>query len=313
MSNVLRGKVAIVTGAGRGLGRAHALALAEAGAKVVVNDLGVEREGTGSSTAVADQVVKEIKAKGGMAVANYDNVTTEQGGENIIKTALNNFGKLDILVNNDGFIRDRIIYNMTEEEWDSVMKVHLYGHFHCTKPACVVFRQQKTGGRIINTASGAGLGNAGQANYSAAKEGIVGFTRTVALDMARFGVTCNCLYPGAATRLTMSDELQEAWRKRRAAGQAIPGDIDLTMPKMKPEHVSPWVVYLASDDAAAINGYVFEVYLGVIAVYSIPSPMRAIFKDVDKYGPWTFEELRAIVPSTIARGLSNPTPAAPSK
>lgn len=301
MTDVLKGKVAIVTGAGRGLGKAHALALAEAGAKVVVNDLGVERDGSGKSAAIADQVVAEIKAKGGMAAANYDSVTTPEGGENIIKTALDKFGKLDILVNNAGFIRDRMVYNMSEEEWDSVIKVHLYGHFHCTKPACVVFRQQKTGGRIINTASGAGLGNMGQANYSAAKEGIVGFSRTVALDMARYGVTCNVLYPGAATRMTMTAELQEAWKKMREAGTPVPGDADLLMPKMKPEFVSPWVVYLASDEAAHISGYVFEVNLGVIGVYSIPSPMRTIFKDVDKYGAWTFEELKALVPSTIAR------------
>ncbi len=313
MTDALKGKVAVVTGAGRGLGRAHAMAMAAEGAKVVINDLGVAPDGSGAAATVAEEVVKEIKAKGGQAIANYDSVTTAAGGEKIIKTALDAFGRLDILVNNAGFIRDRMVQNMTEEEWDAVIKVPLYGHFFCTKPACIVFRQQKTGGRIINTSSAAGLGNMGQANYSAAKEGIVGFTRTVARDMGKYGVTCNALYPGAATRMTMTPELQAAWQKMRDAGRPVVGDVDLIAPQMKPEYVSPWVVYLASDLSANLNGYVFEVNLGTISIYSIPEPMRTIYKDVDKSGAWTFEELKAIVPNTIARGVVNPAPPVPQK
>ncbi|MBM3150540.1 MAG: SDR family NAD(P)-dependent oxidoreductase, partial [Chloroflexi bacterium] len=198
MSKRLAGKVAVVTGSGRGIGRAEALALAAEGAKVIVNDLGSASDGSGTSHSPADEVVAEIKKLGSDAVANYDSVATPEGGENIIKTAIDKFGRLDILVNNAGILRDRMVFNMSEEEWDLVMKVHLYGTFHCTKPACVIFRQQRSG-RIINTSSIAGLGNMGQANYSAAKEGIVGFTRTVARDMGKYGVTCNAIRPNAGT------------------------------------------------------------------------------------------------------------------
>jgi NAD(P)-dependent dehydrogenase (short-subunit alcohol dehydrogenase family) len=177
MGDRLKGKVAIVTGAGRGIGRGEALALASEGARVVVNDLGGAANGTGSSSSAAEEVVAEIKKRGGEAAASYESVATWKSAENIIKTAIDSFGRLDILVNNAGILRDRMIYNMSEEEWDLVMKVHLYGHFFTTRHACVIFRQQKSG-RIINTSSNAGLGfTFGQANYGAAKEGIVGFTR----------------------------------------------------------------------------------------------------------------------------------------
>ncbi|MFQ5925792.1 MAG: SDR family NAD(P)-dependent oxidoreductase, partial [Dehalococcoidia bacterium] len=214
MGDRLKGKVAVVTGAGRGIGRAEALLLAEEGAKVVVNDLGGAPDGSGEATSPADEVVKEIKDRRGEAVANYDSVATPEGGENIIKTAIDTFGRLDILINNAGILRDRMVFNMSPEEWDAVIKVHLYGHFNCTRPACVIFRQQRSG-RIINTSSEAGLGNMGQANYSAAKEGIVGFTRTVARDMGRYGVTCNAIRPIAATRLTVTPELQAALERAK--------------------------------------------------------------------------------------------------
>ena len=185
MGDRLKDRVAIVTGAGRGIGRGEALALASEGAKIVVNDLGGAADGTGGEASPADEVVEEIKKMGGEAVANYDSVATTQGGENIVKTAVDAFGKLDILVNNAGILRDVMVFNMTEEQWDIIMKVHLYGHFNTIRPACVLFRQQRSG-RIINTSSTAGLGGTfGQANYGAAKEGIVGLTRKVAQDMGR--------------------------------------------------------------------------------------------------------------------------------
>jgi hypothetical protein len=308
MGERLKGKVAVVTGAGRGLGRCHALALAAEGAMVVVNDLGGAVDGTGADRAPADEVVTEIKKMGGKAVANYDSVVTMEGGERIIKAAIDKFGRLDILVNNAGVLRDRMIFNMTEEEWDTVISVHLKGHFACTKHACIIFRQQRSG-RIINTSSESGLGNMGQANYSAAKEGIVGFTRTVARDMGRYGVTCNAIRPRAATRMTVTPELQAAWEKRAKMGMggasadaAAAGVPDLSA--MAPEKVSPMVVFLCTDEAANINGRNFLVTGGEVTLYSEPENWRSIYKA----GTWTVDELCELVPKTLAVGLINPSP-----
>ena len=310
MGDVLKGKVCIVTGAGRGIGRGEALALAAEGAKVVVNDLGGAADGTGAAKGPADEVVAEIKKAGGVAVANYDSVTSPEGAERIIKTALDKFGKLDVLVNNAGILRDRMIFNMTPEEWDAVMKVHLYGHFYCARAACIIFRQQRSG-RIINTASTSGLGNMGQANYAAAKEGIVGFTRTVARDMGRYGVTCNALYPSAGTRLTLMPELAAAREKRTAAGIAGTTGIStrFEVTNLMPEDVAPVVVWLASDASANVSGYVIHARGGQIALYSIPAPERVI----QKKGRWTLDELDAIVPVALTVGLINPAPPAPAK
>jgi len=217
MADRLKGKVAVVTGGGRGLGRAHAVALAAEGAKVVVNDLGGGWDGAGSSSGPADDVVAEISETGGEAVANYDSVASREGGERIISCAIGKFGRLDVLVNNAGILKDRMVFKMTEEEWDAVIKTHLYGHFYCTVPACVIFREQRSG-RIINTASEAWLGNPSQANYSAAKAGIIGLTRTVARDMGRYGVTCNAICPLARSRLGLRPEQLEAAKKAAEKG-----------------------------------------------------------------------------------------------
>ena len=203
MGERLKGKVAVVTGSGGGIGRGIAILMAEEGAKVVVNDLGGAVDGSGSSDAAANKVAEEIKAAGGEAVPNYESVATVEGGEKIIQTAIDSFGKLDILVNNAGILRDRMVFNMAPEEWDSVIKVHLYGVFNCSKPASVIFRQQRSG-RIISMSSTSGLiGNSGQANYGAAKAGIAGFTRVIARDLGRYGVTCNYIAPGAGTRMAV--------------------------------------------------------------------------------------------------------------
>ena len=302
MGDRLKGKVAIVTGAGRGIGRGEALALASEGAKVVVNDLGGTADGTGAAASPADDVVAEIKKMGGEAVANYDSVTTFAGGENIVKSAVDAFGKLDILVNNAGVLRDKMVFNMTEEEWDLVQKVHLYGHFFTTKHACILFRQQRSG-RIINTSSSSGLGNMGQANYSAAKEGIIGLTRTVARDMGRYGVTCNAIRPNAGTRLTLSDQLKAAWKKagRESAIAA--------MEHARPEDIAPVVVWLASDEAANVNGRTFFVQTGLVALYSEPIHEKSIVK----VGGWTIDELFNFMPTTLAAGLTNPSPPQPPK
>ena len=198
---MLRDKVAVVTGAARGIGREIALLMAQHGAFVVVNDYGGGADGSGAARTPADDVVKEIKAVGGQAVANYDSVSTMAGGQSIIQTALDHFGRVDIVVNNAGILRDRMIFNMTEEEWDAVINTHLKGCFTVTRAAAPHMRERKWG-RLINMTSTSGLvGNVGQANYAAAKLGIVGFTRVVALDMARYNVTANCISPFAWTRM----------------------------------------------------------------------------------------------------------------
>jgi len=297
MAKRLAGKVAVVTGAGRGIGRGEALALASEGVKVVVNDLGGAVDGSGAAHSPADEVVAEIKKLGGEAVANYDSVVSMKGGENIVKTAIDRFGKVDILVNNAGILRDRMLFKMTEEDWDTVLKVHLYGHFYTIKAVSPLFRQQRYG-RIINTSSVAGLNATtyGQANYGAAKEGIVGLTRKVARDMGRYGVTCNCIRPNAGTRLTLSDEMKKARPEAMARFE-----------QMKPEGIAPLVVWLASDDAANVNGRIFFVERGRIGLYSEPILEKQMVKD----GGWTIDELFMFIPVTMTKELVNTDPPQP--
>ena len=299
MGERLQGKVAIVTGAGRGIGRGEALALASEGAKVVVNDLGGDSHGGGADQSPADAVVEEIRTAGGEATPNHDSVATAEGGQSIVQTAIDAYDRLDILVNNAGILRDRMIFNMSEEEFDQVMKVHLYGHFHTIRPACAIFREQR-GGRIINTSSVAGLlgFTFGQANYGAAKEGIVGLTRQVAGDMGRYGVTCNAIRPNAGTRMSLSDDLKEAWRKA-GAEEAIE-----MMERLDPNDVAPLAVWLASEDAAHVNGRVFFAETGKIALYSEPVEQKALVKE----GGFTVDELFASMPGTLAKDIVNPSP-----
>jgi len=243
--SLLEGKVAIVTGAGGGLGRCHALALAKEGAKVVVNDLGGARDGSGSATTPADKVVEEIKAAGGIAVANYDTVGTIAGAGNIVATAVGAFGRVDILVNNAGILRDKTLLKMEEDWWDSVISVHLKGMFAVTQAAARRMAEQVAngtadGGRIINTSSLAGLvGNFGQSNYGTAKAGVAGFTRVTAIELAKFKITVNAIVPLAKTRMTE--------------------DIALIPDSLRPECVSPAVVFLASDLAAGVTGRLFAI------------------------------------------------------
>ncbi len=295
MGNRLKGRVAIVTGSGRGIGRGEALALASEGAKIVVNDLGGAADGSGTSTSPANEVVEEIRGMGGEAVANYDSVISWESAERIVKSAVDTYGRLDILVNNAGFLRDRMVFNMTEDEWDSIMQVHLYGHFHMIRHACNIMRRQRFG-RIINTSSVAGLGKSiGQSNYAAAKEGIVGLTRMVARDVARLGITCNAIRPNAGTRLTLSDELKAAWT-RSGMEQAIKH-----MEQLKPEDIGPLVAWLASDEAGNVNGRVFHVQTGKISLYSESIEEKTITTE----GPWTVEDVFARIPSMTGH-LTNP-------
>lgn len=267
---LLDGKVAVITGAGQGIGKAHAIAFAKEGAKVVVNDLGKSRTGDGEPTKIADDVVKEIKAMGGEAVANYDDVSTVESGKRIIQTAIDAFGKIDILVNNAGILRDKTIYKMTEEEWDIVIKVHLKGTFCCTQPAIQFMKEKGIRGRIINTTSLSGLlGNFGQSNYGAAKAGIYGFTRVISLEGQKYGITCNAIAPVAKTRMT--EDLPMF--------QGVGEELD-------PKYISPIVVYLASDLAQDITGKVFGVQGGKIFMYEMK-----VNDGVTKEGFWTPQEI----------------------
>jgi 3-oxoacyl-[acyl-carrier protein] reductase len=314
MGNRLEGRVAIVTGAGRGIGQGEALLLASEGAKVVVNDFGGGPGGEGGDKSPADEVVDMIKSAGGEAVANYANVTSYAETEAMVKQAVDTFGQLDILVNNAGILRDRMVFNMSEEEWDIVIAVHLKGHWNLTKHACVLFRQQRSG-VIVNTSSESGLGNMGQANYAAAKEGIIGLTRTVARDMGRYGVRCNAIRPRAATRLTLSPELQEAWEKSRQQGGQAPGGggntqavdpgVQAMITTLDPRLVAPMVVWLCTDDAANINGRNFLVGGNQIGLYTEPELERSIFTDSE----WTVDKIAQLAPRTLAAGLKNQWPA----
>jgi NAD(P)-dependent dehydrogenase (short-subunit alcohol dehydrogenase family) len=254
------GRIVIVTGSGGGLGRAHALAFAAEGARVVVNDIGTSREGEGTSAGPAQQVVDEIRALGGEAVANTDDVADWEGAQRLVQTALDAFGGLDVLVNNAGFLRDRMLANMSVEEWDAVIRVHLRGHFCTLRHAAGYWRDESKAGRtrdarLINTSSGAGLmGSVGQGNYAAAKAGIAALTIQAAAEMARYGVTANAIAPSARTRMT-EVAMPDMMRAPESGFDA-----------MAPENVAPLVVWLGSAESKDVTGRVFEVEGGSVSV-----------------------------------------------
>lgn len=260
-TGICTGRVAAVTGAGRGLGRAHALALAAEGAQVVVNDLGVAPDGAGASAGPAQQVADEIRARGGRAVAHTGDITTTDGAASLVTTALEAFGHLDTLVNNAGFLRDRMLVNLDEDDWDAVIRVHLKGHFLPLRHAAAHWRAEAKAGRtpdarIVNTSSGAGLlGSVGQGNYSAAKAGIIGLTLVAAAELAPYDVQVNALAPAARTRMT---------EQTFAATMAAPAEGEFDA--MAPENVSPLVVWLSSAGSAGVTGRVFEAEAGRITV-----------------------------------------------
>ena len=308
MVDVLQGKVAIVTGSGRGNGRGVAKLMAEEGANVVVVDLGVNVDGTGANQSVAELVVSEIREAGGTAVACTESVATMSGGEKIVQTAVDNFGRLDIVVTCAGILRDRMIFNMTEEEWDDVIAVHLKGTFTVVKHACILFRQQRSG-RVITFSSQSGLvGNSGQANYGAAKSGIAGFTKVVAKDMGRYGATANSIAPRAQTRMigAIPDSAQEI-RSRSGVASLSEGN---ELEQLDPDHIAPFVCYLASDYADNVNGQIFLVYGDTVSLMSQPSPLQAIYTPE---GHWSMDELAPLARDVLTKGIYNPAPAAPPR
>jgi NAD(P)-dependent dehydrogenase (short-subunit alcohol dehydrogenase family) len=262
MSRICDGRVVVITGAGRGIGRAHALEFAAQGARVVVNDLGAEVDGSGSSTGPAGEVVDEIRGMGGDAVANGDDVSSWEGAQRLINTAVETFGRLDTLVNNAGILRDRMLTNMTEDEWDAVIKVHLKGTYAPTRWAAAYWREQSKAGNavdasVVNTSSASGLyGNPGQANYGAAKAGIAAFTIIASKELDRYGVRVNAIAPGALTRMT------ENLGMGQRAAELKPDQFN----EMAPENIAPLVVWLGSSLSGGVSGRVFNVAGGRISV-----------------------------------------------
>ncbi|OXM64615.1 MULTISPECIES: SDR family oxidoreductase [Amycolatopsis] len=290
MTGLCQDRVVVVTGAGRGIGRAHALAFAAEGARVVVNDVGVALDGSATGDGPAARVVAEIEALGGQAVANTDDVADWAGARALIGTAVERFGRLDVLVNNAGFVRDRMLVNLGEDEWDAVIRVHLKGHFAPLRHAAEYWRAEAKAGRmpsarVVNTSSGAGLlGSVGQSNYSAAKAGIAGLTVVAAAELQRYGVTVNAIAPSARTRMT-----EEVFAETMARP-------DEGFDAMAPENISPLVVWLGSAESGAVTGRVFEVEGGKV---SLAQAWRH-GPSVDKGSRWEPGELGPVVEKLIA-------------
>ena len=281
----LKDKVAIITGAGRGIGKETALFLAKEGAKVLVNDLGANPDGSGEDK-IADEVVEEITSLGGEALANYESVDSYEGGKNIFESALNEFGAVDILVNNAGILRDKTLFNMEESDWDAIMAVHLKGHFNCTQPFVRYIREtNRLNCKIINMSSVSGLiGNFGQTNYGAAKAGIAGFSRSLSMEMAKYKCSVNTISPGAATRLTID--------LMKAAGR----EVDENDWKQGPQQIAPVIAWLSSDEANEITNQIFHISQGNVGIMQQPAVIKSIKSD----DIWDLDKLNMVMPDLVA-------------
>ncbi|WP_144637280.1 SDR family oxidoreductase [Bordetella genomosp. 13] len=267
MNQSMSGKVAVVTGAGGGIGRDIALQLAQAGARVVVNDIGVSLNGEGGDAGPAATVVEEIRAAAGEAVANTDSIATQEGAQRLIQQAVDTFGRIDCVVNNAGILRDRFFHKMSEEEWDTVVKVHLYGSFYTSSAAAAFFKNQGGGAYVHMTSTSGLIGNRAQANYAAAKMGIVGLSRSIAIDMQRSGVRSNCIAPFAWGRMVASVPITDEAQQRAAERKQL---------LMTSAKVAPLAVFLASDLAAEVNGQIFAVRGNEIMLISQPRPVKSV-------------------------------------
>ena len=296
MAGKLEGKTAVITGAGRGIGREVALLYAAQGANVVVNDLGVNVDGDGEDNSPAAQTVADIQAAGGNASVNYADVADMDQAEDLVRQALNEYGQLDILVNVAGILRDRMVFNMTEQEWDAVVRVHMKGTFATTRFASIHWRQRREGGRLINFTSGSGLfGAPGQPNYAAAKMGIWGFTLSCANALGRYGVTANSIGPGAATRMT---DTVPTDRRRSAANSTD----DISGTERDPANVAVPLVYLGSDDSQHITGRCFGISGYKVTLYNTIEPL--IVLQGNKM--WTVDEMAEAIPTHFASALPKP-------
>ena len=280
----LKDKVAIITGAGRGIGKETALYLAKKGVKVLVNDLGANPDGSGEEK-IADEVVEAIVSSGGQALANYESVDSYEGGKNIFDSALSEFGAVDILVNNAGILRDKTLFNMEESDWDAIMAVHLKGHFNCTQPFVRYIREtNRLNCKIINMSSVSGLiGNFGQTNYGAAKAGIAGFSRSLSMEMAKYKCSVNTISPGAATRLTID--------LMKAAGR----EVDENDWKQGPQQIAPVIAWLSSDEANEITNQIFHISQGNVGIMQQPAVIKS-FKSDDI---WDLDKLSTIIPDLV--------------
>jgi NAD(P)-dependent dehydrogenase (short-subunit alcohol dehydrogenase family) len=295
MARVCEGRVVLVTGAGRGLGREYALEFARQGAKVVVNDLGTALDGSGSSRTPAEQITDEIRAMGAEAMASAHDVADWDQAADMVESSIEQFGRLDVVVNNAGILRDRTLANMTVDEWDAVIHVHLRGTFCPTRHAVTHWRNRSKSGeqvnaRLINTASPAVFGHVGQANYGAAKSGIIGFTLTAALELGRYGVTANAVLPGAATRMT-------ATMRRDTSATTEEGEFD----RRSPANIAPLVAWLGGNESADITGRVFAVRGGQIGVIE----GWALGPSVEQDRRWDVDELSTVVPDLVKQARPN--------
>ena len=312
MGNRLEGRVVIVTGSGRGIGAEVAKWMAADGASVVINDIGTLLDGTGGSDAPAEITAQAIRDAGGTAVVSFDSVAEYESAGRVVQTAIDNFGRVDAVCHVAGILRDRMVFNMTEAEWDSVLRVHLYGAFNMVRN-CVPHMIRQKYGRIVLFSSGSGLGASGQANYAAAKEGMVGFARSLAKDLAPHGITVNAVYPGGATRMTESipESTTQLRQQQRTQAQPDSDEPPVQGPSdaMNPANNAPKTVYLCSEAAGNITGQVIGVSGWQATLFS----PRHVIRSIHKSGRWTLDELDRLVPISLGADLPNPVPVQPPR